>query len=120
MILSGYDPKKYWKKRGKVYRDQFQYSDFFEKQESFLLEHLKKFNFNSILEFGCGFGRITKIILKNFDVEEYKAVDISIDQIDNAKQELGELANKVNFQVPYSKLNQILNQFENRTILLSQ
>ncbi len=99
MILFEYNPKKYWEERGKVYRDQFQNSDFFKKQESFLLEQLKTLNFNSILEFGCGFGRITKLILSNFDIQEYKAIDLSIDQIDNAKQELGELANKVDFQV---------------------
>jgi SAM-dependent methyltransferase len=35
---------------------------------------------------GCGFGRITKIILSNFpDVTEYVAVDLSPDQIENAR-----------------------------------
>jgi len=94
-----YDPEKYWKTRGKIYYDKFQYSKFFEKQEIALLNYLRKMNFASILEFGCGFGRITKLILENFDVKEYHAIDISIDQIRNAKNEIGNFSTNVNFEV---------------------
>ena len=94
-----YNPEKYWKTRGKIYYDKFQYSKFFEKQEIALLNYLRKMNFTSILEFGCGFGRITKLILENFDVKEYHAIDISIDQIRNAKNEIGNFPTNVNFEV---------------------
>ena len=56
-------------------------------QEQILVEYLRKnISFSTVLEVGCGFGRITKIILSNFpEVTEYVAVDLSPDQIENAR-----------------------------------
>ena len=57
-------------------------------QEEFLLSHLNGISgsFKSVLELGCGFGRITKLLLTNYNnITEYLAVDISSDQIENAK-----------------------------------
>ena len=57
-------------------------------QEEFLIEHLNNISgsINSVLELGCGFGRITKLLLTNYsNINEYLAVDISPDQIENAK-----------------------------------
>jgi len=54
-----------------------------------LSEYLKNISpkFKSVLEVGCGFGRITKLILSNHpDVQRYTAVDLSPDQIFNAEQ----------------------------------
>jgi len=105
-IFRHYNPEKYWKKRGIYYKDQFKHSNFFQIQENFLLNYLKKIKFKTVLEFGCGFGRITKIILSNFEISNYHAIDISPDQIENAKKELGELARSVNFEVSdFSKIS---------------
>lgn len=38
---------------------------------------LKNFKFKSVLELGCGYGRITKAILENFKIGKYHVVDIS-------------------------------------------
>ena len=56
-------------------------------QEQILVEYLRKnISFSTVTEVGCGFGRITKIILSNFpEVTEYVAVDLSPDQIENAR-----------------------------------
>jgi len=44
-------------------------------------------SFSTVLELGCGFGRITKLLLSNFpDIQEYTAIDLSSDQIENAKE----------------------------------
>jgi SAM-dependent methyltransferase len=54
-----------------------------------LLEYLKNISpkFRSVLEVGCGFGRITKLIISNHpDIQRYVAVDLSPDQILNAEQ----------------------------------
>jgi len=55
-----------------------------------LTDHLKSLsNFSTVLEIGCGFGRITRLLLSNFpEIKEYLAVDLSPDQIENAKQYL--------------------------------
>jgi SAM-dependent methyltransferase len=82
-----YVPKEYWLEKGKVYKQEFRYNRKFKLQEQKLVEYLKKnISFSTVLEVGCGFGRITKIILSNFpDVTEYVAVDLSPDQIENAR-----------------------------------
>jgi trans-aconitate methyltransferase len=44
-------------------------------------------SFSTVLEVGCGFGRITKLLLSNFPyITDYLAVDLSVDQIENAKE----------------------------------
>ena len=63
-----YIPGEYWAERG------------------ILIEYLKKYSFSSILEVGCGFGRITKLLLSNFpEITDYYAFDLSSHQIENAK-----------------------------------
>jgi SAM-dependent methyltransferase len=56
-----------------------------------LIDYLKKnvslSSYSTVLEIGCGFGRITKLLLLNFpNIKEYLAVDLSPHQIENAKE----------------------------------
>ena len=83
-----YFPKEYWLERGKVYKQEFQYNKKFKLQEQMLIDYLKKqVSFSTVLEVGCGFGRITKLLLSNFpEITEYVAVDLSPEQIENAKK----------------------------------
>ena len=83
-----YVPKEYWLERGKVYKQEFQYNKKFKLQEQMLIDYLKKqISFSTVLEVGCGFGRITKLLLSNFpEITEYVAVDLSPEQIENAKK----------------------------------
>lgn len=70
-------------------------------QEEFLIAHLNNISgsFKSVLELGCGFGRITQLLLTNYNnITEYLAVDISPDQIENDKSLLSP-TNKLSQQV---------------------
>ena len=88
----------YWKKRGgdyyKNHLNETEEFEYFRKQEVFLMNKIKEeFSRNSIssvLEIGCGYGRITEKLLHYFDssIREYKGIDISQGQIDNAKKYL--------------------------------
>jgi SAM-dependent methyltransferase len=83
-----YNPSEYWRERGKVYKKNFRYNKNKRLQEEFLIAHLNGISesFKSVLELGCGFGRITQLLLTNYrNITEYLAVDISPDQIENAK-----------------------------------
>jgi SAM-dependent methyltransferase len=86
-----YNPQQYWTEQGKTYKEQFRYNKNFKLQEQMLIDYLKR-NFSpssslTVLELGCGFGRITKLLLLNFpNIKEYLAVDLSQHQIENAKE----------------------------------
>jgi len=102
-----YNPSEYWHERGKIYKKNFRYDKNKHVQEEFLIAHLNNISgsFKSLLELGCGFGRITQLLLSNYsNITEYLAVDISPDQIENAKSLLSstKLSNsqvKLNFLV---------------------
>jgi cyclopropane fatty-acyl-phospholipid synthase-like methyltransferase len=93
-----YIPEDYWLEHGKTYKKDFQYNKKYQLQEQTLIRYLETNIFHdisissrvSVLEFGCGFGRITKLILSCFSdfIKEYVAVDISPHQIENAKDYL--------------------------------
>jgi len=80
-----YDSQKYWEKRGKNFFSEKIYDNSkYREQEKKLLNHLSTFDFSSVLEIGCGFGRITRLILDNFKVDDYLGFDISPDLINIA------------------------------------
>jgi len=84
-----YNPSEYWHERGKDYQKNFRYDKNKRLQEEFLIAHLNNISgsFKSVLELGCGFGRITQLLLSNYNnITEYLAVDISPHQIENAKK----------------------------------
>ena len=96
-----YNPSEYWNERGKIYKKNFRYDNNKRVQEEFLIAHLNNNSgsFKSVLELGCGFGRITQLLLTNYNnITEYLAVDISPDQIENAKSLLSS-TNKLSQQV---------------------
>ena len=81
-----YIPREYWTERGRDYKKNFQYNNNFKLQEQMLIDWLKKYSFSTVLEVGCGFGRITKLIISNFPkIHEYFAFDLSPHQIENAR-----------------------------------
>jgi len=89
-----YNPSEYWHERGKIYKKNFRYDKNKRVQEEFLIAHLNNLSgsFKSVLELGCGFGRITQLLLSNYNnITEYLAVDISPDQIENAKNLLSSM-----------------------------
>ena len=88
-----YVPKEYWLEHGKNYKMNFMYADSFRLQEKILLDYLQGITpFSTVLEVGCGFGRITKLILSNFsENREYIVTDLSADQINEAEKYVSDL-----------------------------
>lgn len=94
--------EKYWVDRSVGYEKEFKKHNFFlnryfKFQENNLINFLKnEIDFNSVLEIGCGFGRITKLITENFPtIEKVSAIDLSPAQIENAKRNVN--SDKVKF-----------------------
>jgi trans-aconitate methyltransferase len=98
-----YNPTEYWHERGKVYKKNFIYDKDKRLQEELLIKYLDNIftdnqSLQSVLELGCGFGRITKLLLTNYPgIKEYLAVDLSPHQIENAKKYVGSTGNKLTF-----------------------
>ncbi len=95
------DVSDYWKNRGGGYYDELKNQTASEKsllktQEEHVLKLFQGKKFNSILEVGCGFGRYTKILYSLFKPEKYLALDISKEQIENAKKYVNN--EKIEFQ----------------------
>jgi SAM-dependent methyltransferase len=107
-----YNPSEYWHERGKIYKQDFRYDANKRLQEEFIIDYLNGISgsFKSVLELGCGFGRITKLLLTNFDnITEYLAVDISPHQIENAKNLLSSMniSNKVKLDFMVSDIQSL-------------
>ena len=95
------DVSEYWRNRGGGYYDELKNQTASEKsllktQEEHVLKLFQGKKFNSILEVGCGFGRYTKILYSLFKPEKYLALDISKEQIENAKKYVNN--EKIEFQ----------------------
>lgn len=102
-ILSRLDAEKFWLWKGKTwFREHKKMGPFFkrlvERQQNTLMRYLDHLKFQTILEVGCGYGRMTKLILSNFpDVAEIKAIDLSPEQIKVAKTYVND--DRVQFRV---------------------
>ena len=120
-----YNPSEYWHERGKIYKKNFRYDKNKRLQEEFLIAHLNNISgsFKTVLELGCGFGRITQLLLSNYNnISEYLAIDISPDQIENAKSLLSssKLPNQVKLNFLVSDIQSLRLDKEYDLVLLSE
>lgn len=85
--------KEWWLKHGATYKDEFDFSiDAYKAQEEALAGILQGFSgIFSVLEIGCGFGRITQIAQPILSKADYVATDISAHAVDRAKEALGDI-----------------------------
>jgi SAM-dependent methyltransferase len=90
--VRAYDPKEYWIKRGESYREHLnsrrkgRVARNYDAQEKLLPEVMTVLRPESVLEVGCGYGRMTALISKVPSVKSYDAVDLSPHNIEEAKR----------------------------------
>ncbi len=82
-----FDVNEYWLKRGRNYIHEPLPADYHRFQERFLLDILRAsdISFGRILELGCGFGRITRLVTEIFPDAKITALDLSAEQLENAR-----------------------------------
>lgn len=85
---TGFDPHAYWLNRGKTYERDFSYDARYTEQEKALAAILGRLDFTSVLEVGCGFGRIGEVVERLRPGIDYTGLDISPDQLDGARRRL--------------------------------
>jgi ubiquinone/menaquinone biosynthesis C-methylase UbiE len=91
MAKKNVDVEAYWLERGRGYLREFQKRSFFRRMKNMkadekMIHVLRNISFRSVLDVGCGFGRVTKLILDNFDVENIVGIDLSPQQIEHARK----------------------------------
>lgn len=85
MFGKTYDPYSYWRNKGEVHNVPPDSNLTLEATE--IIKYLQQISFKSVLEFGCGYGRVTRLINDNFKPKEYTAFDLSPHRIYVAKIE---------------------------------
>jgi trans-aconitate methyltransferase len=83
-----FDVNAYWIARGREYVAEKFPEEYHRLQERFLLDTLKALGlpFRRILELGCGFGRITRLLADAYPEATITAVDLSEQQLQNARR----------------------------------
>jgi SAM-dependent methyltransferase len=96
-MSEGFNVNEYWLKRGRGYIEEALPQDYHRLQEKLLVDLLRASQLpaNKILEIGCGFGRITKLLADNFPETQIMALDLSPDQLANARRYCGDRKNIV-------------------------
>jgi len=92
-MAGNFNVNKYWLERGRRYIDEQRTPpEFHRLQERFLLDVLQRSGLpmRRVLEIGCGFGRITRLLADTWPEADITALDLSPDQLANARQYCGE------------------------------
>jgi SAM-dependent methyltransferase len=85
----GRNPQKHWEKHGRSsYEWNKPLEKYQEKEIKFVTEEVRKLQPKSILEIGCGWGRLTKPIAESLNPEKYIAIDFSHERLEIAKEKL--------------------------------
>lgn len=88
------DQRTYWQDRGQVYMEEILSSGYLELEIFFqhlLIDELKRLQFDSAFEAGCGFGWNIRRIKEEFPSARVGGVDFSFTQLCNSKDYLGDL-----------------------------
>ncbi len=90
-----YDTISYWVNREgpsyyENYTRNFDPTQQAKEQEEALMTGIKELKFDSALEYGCGYGRILRLVEESFPGIRIEGCDISPDQLENSKKLLGE------------------------------
>lgn len=83
-----YVPAEYWIERGKGYEAEAIDRGWVSVENQPLFDLLDTMTFSSVLEVGCGFGRVGRAIMKHYPDVAYTGIDVSPDLIEAARKRL--------------------------------
>jgi SAM-dependent methyltransferase len=96
--VSDFNVNEYWLARGRNYMQENRTPPQFHRlQERFLLDVLRRsgVQMRRVLEIGCGFGRITRLLAETWPDADITALDLSPEQLANARRYCGDCPNVV-------------------------
>lgn len=83
-----YDPAVYWAERGRTYEDEARERGWWDAEDRPLIDLIGDLKPKTILEIGCGYGRVGAAIQRHFPNIAYTGIDISPDLIEASKRRL--------------------------------
>ena len=83
-----YDSVAAWRERGKVYEQTKRFGPDYRIQENTLLDVLAPLRFSTVLEVGCGFGRIGSRLVAARPSIAYTGIDISPEMLESARKRM--------------------------------
>ena len=83
-----FDPRAYWNKRGRTYEAEAIAGGWWDGEQEHLPDLLERLQFDSVLEVGCGFGRVGASIKSRWPRVAYTGIDISADLAAGARKRL--------------------------------
>ena len=86
--MSGYSPPAYWSKRGKTHEAEALRDGWWAAENPELIALLDTLEFSTVLEVGCGFGRVGAFLLAHYPDITYTGFDISPDLVNGARKRL--------------------------------
>src|SRR6186713_1303090 len=95
-----FNVNEYWLERGKTYMQETRTpAEFHRLQERFLVDILNGggVRMEKVLEIGCGFGRITRLLAERWPDANITALDLSPEQLANARRHCG-IDPRINFE----------------------
>jgi SAM-dependent methyltransferase len=76
-----YRPVEYWTERGKVFEEEARNQGWWGAENEPLNDLLSTLKFETVLEVGCGFGRVGATILSKWPQVRYTGMDVSPDLV---------------------------------------
>ena len=83
-----YVPSEYWAKRGQTYEQEARERGWWDAEDLPLIDLIGELKPSTILEIGCGYGRVGAAIQRHFPDVEYTGIDISADLIEASRRRL--------------------------------
>lgn len=84
--MTAFDPNAYWLKRGPSYMGEPRlHGPFYRSQERFIVDVVKRLNPSTVLEVGCGYGRVTRELAKALPGTKITGRELSSAQVTNAR-----------------------------------
>ena len=81
-------PVEYWRQRGKTYPQECAERGWWDIENPPLFAILDTLEFGSVLDVGCGFGRVGAALIRHYPHIAYTGVDVSPDMLTVARERL--------------------------------
>ena len=86
--MKPYSPVEYWTERGRNYEQECRERGWWDIENAPLIGLLETLEFATVLDVGCGFGRVGASILRRWPNVRYTGIDVSPDMIEAARRRL--------------------------------